>query len=84
MLFFKLFCFSSYLILFVRGGAFATCPIYETDLFGSKYLVINHGRMFFSQTIACIIIILLNYLISYESHILYFYFKIYILILIDK
>jgi hypothetical protein len=32
------------------GATYAVIPAYESDLFGSKYLASNHGRMLLAST----------------------------------
>ena len=38
----------TFFITTVLGGTFACLPAYEADLFGRKYLGVNHGRMLLS------------------------------------
>ena len=37
-------------IVSIMGATYAVLPAYESDLFGSKYLASNHGRMLLAST----------------------------------
>jgi MFS family permease len=45
---------STLLIFSVFGGAYATVPAYEADLFGSKYVGAIHGRMLTASSAAAV------------------------------
>ncbi len=47
-------CFiaSSVAVVSIMGGVYAVIPAYESDLFGSKYLASNHGKMLLASTTA--------------------------------
>lgn len=38
----------------IMGGCYAVLPAYESDLFGTKYLGANHGRMLLASTCAAL------------------------------
>jgi hypothetical protein len=47
-----IYCFilNSCAIVSIMGATYAVIPAYESDLFGSKYLASNHGRMLLAST----------------------------------
>lgn len=47
-------CFiaSSVAMVSIMGGVYAVLPAYESDIFGSKYVASNHGRMLLASTLA--------------------------------
>jgi MFS family permease len=47
-----LFCGGTMLAISGMGGAYATMPAYEADLFGTKNVAAIHGRMMFSSALA--------------------------------
>jgi MFS family permease len=46
---------STVVIISVLGGTYSCMPAYEADLFGSKYLGANHGKMLLGNSVAAIV-----------------------------
>jgi MFS family permease len=50
-----LFCGSTALAISFMGGCYAILPAYESDLFGTKYVGANHGRMLLASSAAAVV-----------------------------
>ena len=46
------FMASSFYIVAIMGGVYATLPAYEADIFGTKYVGANHGKMLLASSSA--------------------------------
>lgn len=49
------FMCSTFYIVSIMGGVYATLPAYEADIFGAKYVGANHGKMLLASSSAGIV-----------------------------
>lgn len=48
------FILSSFYIVSLMGGVYSTLPAYESDIFGTKYIGANHGKMLLASSTAAL------------------------------